>query len=151
MGSVSLSDVGVAFQEGGNLMIGVEGNAKHTDGGGASTWSQREGGKEGGSCVKWGSTNTGWHSNVHYVNVFCTHTHAHVKCEVKHNEIWGWGIHGWVGHLWQNELFSGDIPEKHWSSLSGHCMTAKEEREKEEFPNISCMLSLTMDGKFSAS
>ena len=54
VGSVSLSDVRVAFQEGGNLVIGVEGNAKHTNGGGCinleseeGRGGRREGGKEG--------------------------------------------------------------------------------------------------------
>ena len=29
-------------------------------------------------CVKWGSTNTHWHIDVRYVQIFCTH----IKCEV---------------------------------------------------------------------
>ena len=46
---VSLSDVQVAFEEGGNLMIGVVGNTKHTDGGGCLKL-ESEGGREGVMC-----------------------------------------------------------------------------------------------------
>ena len=42
-----------------------------------------------GSCVKWGSTNTGWHIDVHHVRNLYTQ-----MCEVKHNGDMG------MGHLW---------------------------------------------------
>ena len=44
------------------------------------------------SCVEWGSTNTGWHINAHYVKKLYTH-------EVKLNimGIWEWGIYGLMG------------------------------------------------------
>ena len=68
-------------------------------------------------CVEWGSTNTGWHIDVHYVFVFSAHTY----------KIWmghSWLL--WVGQLWQSELwFLGDMLQKHWSSgeyPSGHRM-----------------------------
>ena len=54
---VSLSDVRVAFEEGGNLMIGVVGNTKHTDGGGCLNL-ESEGGREGGSHVSSGGAPT---------------------------------------------------------------------------------------------
>ena len=38
------------------------------------------------SCVKWGSTNTGWHINAHHVKN-CTH----MTCEVQHNGDMGMG------------------------------------------------------------
>ena len=41
--------------------------------------------------VEWGSTNTGWHIDVHHVK-----TLTHIKCEVRHN--WDMGM----GHLWLN-------------------------------------------------
>ena len=41
--------------------------------------------------VEWGSTNTGWHIDVHHVKNF-----AHTRCEVGHN--WDMGM----GHLWLN-------------------------------------------------
>ena len=41
-------------------------------------------------CVEWGSTNTGWHIDIHHVKNFFTH----MKCEVKHNGDMG------MGHLW---------------------------------------------------
>ena len=47
MSSVSLSDVGVPFEEGRNFMIGVERNAEHTDGRGCLNL-KLEGGREGG-------------------------------------------------------------------------------------------------------
>ena len=37
------------------------------------------------SCVEWGSTNTGWHINVHHMKTLYTH----MKCEVKTQ--WGYG------------------------------------------------------------
>ena len=30
-------------------------------------------------CVEWGSTNTGWHIDIRYVNIF----HTCIKCEAK--------------------------------------------------------------------
>ena len=45
-------------------------------------------------CVKWGSTNTSWHINVHHMKNL--HTHEVIKCEVKDK---GMGM----GHLWLNE------------------------------------------------
>ena len=68
------------------------------------------------SCVSsGGSTNTGWHIDVHHVKTF-----AHPRCEVGHNwdmemgHLWlnGWGIYDlrvwlWlklVGQLWQSKL-----------------------------------------------
>lgn len=38
-------------------------------------------------CVE-GSTDTDCNTNVHYVEIFCTH----MKCEVKPNGIWEWGL-----------------------------------------------------------
>ena len=68
-------------------------------------------------CVKWGS-NTSWHIDVHYVNIF-THTQI---VKLKYNGICGWGIlmeHlwlKWVGQLWQSGIvFWGD-------TLKEHCM-----------------------------
>jgi len=44
-------------------------------------------------CVKWGSTNTGWHIDVHHVKTL-PHT-----CSLKLNiiGIWEWGIYGLMG------------------------------------------------------
>ena len=44
-------------------------------------------------CVKLGSTNIGWHINVHNVKIFCTH--ISVKLNVM--EIWERAIHGLNG------------------------------------------------------
>ena len=106
---VSLSDVRVAFEEGGHLMIGVVGNTKHTDGGGCINL-ESEGGREGVMC----RVEEHQHRLAHYVNIFCTHTH--VMCEVEHNGIWRWGIHGlnrWGIYGKMSCCFFG-------SSLSGH-------------------------------
>ena len=46
-------------------------------------------------CVEWGSTNTGWHINVHYVINFSAHTLS-VKLIIM--GIWEWAIYvlnGW--------------------------------------------------------
>ena len=44
-------------------------------------------------CAEWGSTNTSWHIDVHYVSIFM-HTQS---VKLKHSGIWGWGIHGLDG------------------------------------------------------
>ena len=41
-------------------------------------------------CVEWGSTNTGWHINVHYVINFSAHTLS-VKLNIV--GIWEWAIY----------------------------------------------------------
>ena len=45
-------------------------------------------------CVKWGSTNSGWHINVYHVKAL----HTHEVC-VKLNivGIWEWGIYHLMG------------------------------------------------------
>ena len=42
-------------------------------------------------CIEWESTNSAWHINVHYVEIFCTH--------MKYNTmgILEWGIYGLNG------------------------------------------------------
>ena len=45
-------------------------------------------------CVEWGSTNTGWHINVHYVINFSAHTLS-VKLNIV--GIWEWGIYDLLG------------------------------------------------------
>ena len=73
-------------------------------------------------CVEWGSTNTSWHTGVHYVKI-STHTWS---AKLKHDGIWRWGIYdsngwgiysfnGWgsydkLSYLWKICL------KKHWSS-----------------------------------
>ena len=63
-------------------------------------------------CVEWGTINTGWHIDVRYVKLFCTH----MKCEVKtewdmeikkknrnksKNGSNGWGIYGKVSYCFR--------------------------------------------------
>ena len=43
-------------------------------------------------CAKWGSTNTGWQINVHYVKKKTAHTLS-VKLNII--GIWEWGLNGW--------------------------------------------------------
>ena len=75
-------------------------------------------------CVEWGSTNTGWHINVHHMELFFFFF-AHKLLSVKLNtmEILEWGTYGlneWDSQR-QRKLFLEEICSKstglHGSSL----------------------------------
>ena len=68
------------------------------------------------SCVEWGSTNTSWHINVHYVKIFM-HTQSVKLKHMGMGHIWlKWVGHlwlKWVGQLWKSKLlFFGKYAKK---------------------------------------
>ena len=90
--------------------------------------------------VEWGSTNTGWHINVHYVNFFLNTQ----KYKVKHNRDMGmerlqlkWVRHlwlKWVGHLWLNGWES--YGSNGWGSHGkmGYCFGDVRSKDKSKYP-----------------
>ena len=73
-------------------------------------------------CVKWGNSNTSWHINVNYVEIFFAYTWG-VKLNIMGK--WKWGIYGLNGlgmQLWKSELlFLEDIyAQNHWSSMNSY-------------------------------